>query len=61
MFSHLFSIVSYRLQDRTQSFETNGNVKQMGSKEEVIEVPEDREHKIPQAVEEGLKIFNKII
>lgn len=49
--------MGYRLQDRTQSFETDSNVQQMGCEEEVIEVAEDGEHEIPQAVQEGLETW----
>lgn len=48
----LFAIVRYGLQDGAKGLETNRHVEQMGGKEEIIEIAEYREHKVPQGVEE---------
>lgn len=48
----------YWLQDGAQCLETYSNIKQMGCKEEVIEVSKDGEYEIPQTVQESLKTEN---
>lgn len=45
--NHLFPVVRYRLQDSTQSLKTDGDIQQMRSKEEVIEVTQDGECEVP--------------
>lgn len=51
--------MSYRLQDGSQCFDLNSNIKQMGSKEEIVEVAQNGEGKVPQAVQECLKFAQK--
>jgi hypothetical protein len=58
--AHLLAVVSYRLQDGPQCFDLNSNIKQMGSKEEIIEVAQNGEGEIPQAVQECLKFTQKV-
>jgi type II secretory pathway component PulK len=55
----LLAVVSYRLQDGSQCFDLNSNIKQMGSKEEIVEVAQNGEGKVPQAVQECLKFAQK--
>lgn len=45
----------YWLQDGTQWGHTHGHIQQVGGKEEVVEVAEDREDEVPQAVQERLQ------
>ena len=45
---YLFSVVSDRLDDGVQTFDADGNVEQVTSKEEVMEVAKHRERKVPQ-------------
>jgi len=47
--------VSDRLQDRLQGWNSHGDIQQMSSKEEEIEVAQDWKAKIPQAVQESLQ------
>lgn len=51
---HLFAVVCDRWQDGAQGFEAHGDVKQMGSKEEVIVVAKDGHGGVPHQVEEWL-------
>lgn len=50
----LFAVVRYWLQNCSQSFETDCNIQQMSGKEEIVEISEDRESKVPQGVQEGI-------
>lgn len=52
--------MSYRLQDGSQRFETNSDIKQVGGKEEIVEVAQNWEDEVPQTVQEWLKFKRKI-
>ena len=43
-----------RLQDGSQSGNSDGHIQQMSGKEEIIKVAQDWEAKVPQRVEEGV-------
>lgn len=49
---YLFSIMCDRLQDGTQGLEADGNIQQMGGKEEIVEVAHHGEGKVPEGIEE---------
>lgn len=51
----LLAVVSDGLQNDPQGSNTDGNVKQMGSEEEVVVVAKQREDKVPKLVQEWLK------
>jgi hypothetical protein len=51
----LLSVVRYRLENGLQGWNRHSNIQQMCSKEEVVDVAQDGEAKIPQTVQESLK------
>jgi len=50
----LFAIVCYRGQDGAQRLEADSHIQQMGGKEEIVEVAEQREGEVPDDVQEGV-------
>ena len=53
--SHLFAIVGHGLQDGLQRRDGHGHVYQVSGEEEVVQVAEEREGKVPQVVQERLQ------
>ena len=52
--SHLFAVVSDRLEDGSQRVEGHGHVEEMGREEEVVQVAQARPREVPGDVQERL-------
>lgn len=52
----MFPVVRDRLQDGSERFEADGDVKQMGRVEEVVEVTKQREQEVESDVEKSLNV-----
>lgn len=57
----LLAVVSDGLQDGPQSFETDSDIKQVGGKEEIVEVTQNGENEVPQTVQESLKFAREML
>jgi len=57
---YLFSVVRDRLKDGAKRLETDSDIQQVSGVEEVVEVAQHREDKVPGDVQERLKQFNTV-
>lgn len=57
--TYLLAIVSDRWQDGAKGLESHGDVQQVSSKEEVVEVSKNGHDCIPDEIQEGLEGENK--
>ena len=53
----LLSVVRYWLQDGSQRAQQDGDIQQVGAEEEVVEVAQNGEGKVPQRVEERVVCY----